>query len=108
MKTPDEIKRGLACCLSIFKDDQATRKYNERILDVLAYIKQLERERDAAVKDMHEAQGCLCLICKSFVPAQSGAKKYTCKAFGNHVFESEPLICGQFEWRGVEEDKDEA
>ena len=101
MKTPDETKRNLVTCTELVMPADVQ---HAAMVDALAYIQQLERERDAAVKDMHEAQGCLCLICKSFAPAQSGEKKYTCKAFGNHVFESEPLMCGQFEWRGAKED----
>ena len=63
MKTPDEIKKGLECarakvdgrcdayvacvCCPYFSEAQ----YPE---DIIAYIQQLERERDAAVEQLKE------------------------------------------------------
>ena len=72
--------------------------------DALAYIQQLERERDAAVRDMYEAQGLLCLICKNHFPDPK-LKKYACKEFGEHYPEDGIIMCGKFEWRGVKEEK---
>lgn len=46
---------------------------------------------------------CLCLICKNHKP-DPDKKKYICKAFGDYPFEDGPLICGQFEWRGVQKE----
>lgn len=43
MKTPEESKRRLECCLRIFRDDQAAQEHNTRILDAVAYIQQLEQ-----------------------------------------------------------------
>lgn len=71
--------------------------------DARAYIQQLERERDAAVRDMYEAQGLLCLICKNHFPDPE-LKKYVCKEFGARYPEDGIIICGKFEWRGVKED----
>lgn len=71
--------------------------------DARAYIQQLERERDAAVRDMYEAQGLLCLICKNHFPDPE-LKKYVCKEFGERYPEDGIIICGKFEWRGVKEE----
>ena len=71
--------------------------------DARAYIQQLERERDAAVRDMYEAQGLLCLICKNHFPDPE-LKKYVCKEFGERYPEDGIIICDKFEWRGVKED----
>lgn len=80
-------------------DDCAKKKgeMNEKLYAELTAVKS---ERDAAVADMHEAQGCLCLICKNHKPDPE-KKKYICKAFGDYPFEDGPLICWQFGWRGV-------
>jgi len=62
MKRPDEIKKGLECCM----DYQSCTEYGEPkcpyndvkecvdtlLADALAYIQHLEAERDAAVEDM--------------------------------------------------------
>lgn len=77
MKTPDEIKKGLYCCSH---DEDGCNcehcPYNLGLLesgciaifaaDALAYIQRLERERDAAVKDLHRVarDGQICAICK--------------------------------------------
>lgn len=56
MKTPEEIKKGLECCAE-YGDCSAGCPYNpikdcgnDLYSDAIAYIQQLERERDAAVK----------------------------------------------------------
>lgn len=60
MKTPDEIKKGLECCrLPGCKGEECTYNHDEPCHfalheDALAYIQQLERERDAAVEQLKE------------------------------------------------------
>lgn len=56
-KTPDEIKKGLECCTEMcnsescpyWEDSDCTTNVRN---DVIALIKQLEAERDAAVEDL--------------------------------------------------------
>ncbi len=62
MKTPDEIKKGLDCCRGINAPcdgcpyNMETMDYDESVSmlhdDALAYIRQLEAERDALVRDL--------------------------------------------------------
>lgn len=71
MKTPDEIKKGLECCLKNALDPCIGCPY-ERIgddewkcglnADALALIQQLEAERDAAVDALRNAE---CLIARA-------------------------------------------
>lgn len=102
-RTPEEIKWGLACCnmhqcpfleCPYFNDELCCESLNT---DALAYIQRLERERDAAVEDIHEAAmtGCLCYVC-------SHNEKGHCKAFDHGIFEA-TVMCGQYEWRGTQE-----
>lgn len=101
MKTPDEIKKGLACsekryciyesCPYYSIDDlfECLEKSRE---DALAYIQQLERERDAAVNDLYLAgseQGTFCDICR-FKDNGCDERKAT------------EMYC--WEWRGVQND----
>ena len=61
MKTPDEIKKGLECCQhdpysGLCQCDNGcpyrlTDRCDSLRKDALAYIKRLERERDAEVED---------------------------------------------------------
>lgn len=62
-----------------------------------ARIAEIERERDAAVKDISEAAqtGCLCYVCHH-------NDKGHCKAMNHDIFEA-VVMCGQYEWRGVQE-----
>lgn len=79
MKTPEEIKKGLWCCIgdSSYHCDKCPYEkgckvaHDELFDDVLAYIQQLEsklaqaeRERDAAVYDL--AAGRDCPDCKHY------------------------------------------
>lgn len=68
MKTPDEINKGLECCVEgkcsecpyfkVCDEHLATGgdvvPAGEPLADWLALVKQLERERDAAVTDLAE------------------------------------------------------
>ena len=111
MKTPDETKKGVEYLsikditkkLDAWKEGISYDYAEDAAADALAYIRQLERERDAAVRDMYEAQGLLCLICKNHSPDPE-LKKYVCKEFGERYPEDGIIICGKFEWRGVKED----
>lgn len=95
MKTPDEIKKGLVCCI-----ENNECKYcpylgncNELEEDALDYIKQLEteleavkRERDALLSDLSQARNC-CRFCKHDAVYTSECDE--CKHGSN------------FEWRGL-------
>ena len=63
MKTPEEIKKGLECCPVCSKSCayySGVDCYVELHYDALAYIQQLERERDAAVSLLDgECYACL-------------------------------------------------
>ena len=101
-KTPDEIKIGLECCKRYMggaPDDNCDvcpyqYRCSELYEDNLAYIRQLEAERDAAVKDLGVVRDCK--VCKN----------YDCRAC------DEPCKhCGIaqtcWEWRGLPEQKKE-
>ena len=62
MKTPEEIKKGLECCttgnyLSCRKCpyEQGGCGEDENLKDALAYIQQLERERDEYKRERNAA-----------------------------------------------------
>lgn len=70
MKSPEDIKKGLECCFPSEDPDcfecpyRATENcFTVRINDILAYIKQLEREMDAAVEQLKAADMEDCLGC---------------------------------------------
>ena len=99
MKTPDEINKGLECCRvgdcdcenCSYKTKKSCMHYLKR--DALAYIQQLERERDAAVNIMRE------LISRMNAGEDVMACEYCDKQFG---------VCNcnclrGFELRGVQE-----
>lgn len=118
MKTPDEIKKGLECCARVGYCYQCP--YQEECfhpsddacpmhMDALAYIKQLEAERDAAVIDIRFAFTSYVGACQ------------TCKHGKAQVDCIEPLICENceneqckcqscdsnfrnWEWRGVQKE----
>ena len=74
----------------------------------LEAIEQLIAERDAAVKDMYEAQSIVCLICKNHYQPDPAVKKYGCKEFGEFYPEEGAIVCGKFEWRGVQKEDSNA
>ena len=109
MKTPDEIKKGLECCdhegcLGCPYDDTCEVHYVTCAKDALAYIRQLERERDATrqerdglsimltsaesafetmkrerdalLADLREADRVDCSLCKSYIHAESNDCEY--------------------------------
>ena len=138
-RTPEEIKKGLECCSQntytcgegcpYEVECQRMGRSNDVILDALAYINQLERERDeaqeendlnnaaitalegaldamkrehdAAVEDMRNILGTgLCFMCQNrYLP--EGAHRYACKEIGEFREDHNPTFCGKFKWRGV-------
>lgn len=102
MNTPDEIKKGLECriaggdgrcnlyCVSC-PYFSAGYSLSAATKDALAYIQQLERERDAAVEGLKQSLSC-CKYCKHDRPYHGCAK--------------EPKLDRScFEWHGVKEEK---
>ena len=96
MKTPDEIKKGLDHCgedgckdCPYVQDCTMMDGFSELAKDSLAYIQQLEAERDAAVKSLRGR----CFECK-------------------HNKTSVCLICSKdkelkyWQWRGVQKEVD--
>lgn len=115
-KTPDEIKKGLECCQHdpynglchcdngcpywpIDKCDQLRK-------DALAYIQQLEREKNAAIEDIKKAALFLCQTCKYHHAMVDGGKHYCDKIPAEH-FDDGAIACSMYEWHGVKEEKDE-
>lgn len=117
MKTPDEIKKGLECCMfghcsycpysaeigcdcsehlgnDVREFHQQLESQNAELLTKVKQLEtkchQLERERDAAVKDI--SMGSRCTACRKF--------------FKNGGDCSGGVYCLplRFEWRGVKED----
>lgn len=106
MKSPDEIKKGLECCQT-----SMTTKYKvcskcgyfddgyecENVLreDALAYIQQLERERDAAVKELEVYK--FCTACKhdnDNLDKNNNSPCFGCSSKSN------------WQWRGAQEVKE--
>lgn len=90
-KTPDEIKKGLECCAASkcivcpYKDwNGCTTRKNT---DALAYIHQLERERDAAA-DLYKPHS----NCES------------CKHNGSKLCDNCTNKNNCWEWAGIKED----
>lgn len=98
MKTPDEIKKGLECCIvGECNSKQRTcpyRKDNDcttaTIEDALSYIQQLEREWDAAVKDLRYSSECG--TCGHYGLQGDNCQK--CRNNAMHPY---------WKWRGVQE-----
>lgn len=98
-KTPDEIKMGLELCAKdeCFGDREGC-PYNSELaecvgkmcMDALVYIRQLEAERDAAVKDLSFVRECR-----------------VCKHYGCRACDDPCRSCGvrndNWEWRGLPE-----
>ena len=73
-------------------------------------LKRVERERDAAIADMEEMQGNICHACKHYYQPNPDVKKWSCRALGEYWAEicdhdGGLLMCGNFEWRGVQDDE---
>ena len=99
MKTPDEIKKGLECASNCSENLSGCKDcpYNgldccDLHPDAMTYIRQLERERDAAVETIKEEMGC------------RACAKYT---FTENYVSTDCLDCineCNWEWRGVKEE----
>lgn len=91
-RTPEEIKKGLkkcpnrdcSLCLSSFHCDLEA--------DALAYIQQLERERDAAVEQLTETS--------NEIGSCKGCVHYTNPGYKCYLWEANENC---YEWRGVQE-----
>ena len=97
MKTPDEIKKGLAMCTHGADCSQCPYTLyecskNQMEQDALAYIRQLEAERDAAVNDVSLFPDCG--TCK-YNPRKKGYIPNDCDDCVNHC---------NWQWRGVKEE----
>lgn len=104
MKTPEEIKRGMALCKmdECFGQHEDCPYAGEPSLcvgamcdDGLAYIQQLEREKEAMMEYTHG----MCRACKHFKVPITEKPCVCCKH--NHVL----VYSGgedNWEWRGVE------
>ena len=79
--------------------------------NALAMIQQLQKERDAAVSDMKEAQGSVCLVCKHYYKPNPDIQRYACRFFGDFfkkgINPADTIWCGQFAWRGVQEKEED-
>lgn len=99
--TPEEIKTGLHCVAwddvdcseCVYKLPEFEDCVQSAAADALAYIQQLEAERDAAVEELRRTHNCN--ICKHH--KKSGG---TCEGWS---------VCGynipNWEWRGIREVK---
>lgn len=100
MKSPEEVKKGLECCKSnptcslcpYYEDDDCQMME----ADALAYIQQLEQERDTLLADLTVACADVpnpCLVCGHY---RTDWAKPGCELNG--------LTC-KWCWRGVQEVK---
>lgn len=109
MKTPDEIKKGIEY-LSIKDITKKLDAWKEGIVydyaedaatDALAYIQQLERERDAAVEAIVRHKSCIDCKHSTIIPDGDGiwidCPKRDGRCRGHDIWE----------WRGVKEDENE-
>ena len=109
MKTPEEIKKGLECCTHATcngcpyaQDGCAT---NREMIDALEYIQQLEKEHDALLADLRDADMLECAHCAHY--AHVGAQ---CEGEGD-CLECDYKNCAcngcwgnsNWEWRGAQE-----
>lgn len=86
-------------------DDDAA----DLIEELSVELEQVKRERDAAVADMEEMQGCTCQMCKHYYQPDQSVRKWSCRVLGEYwadICEHDGglLECSNFEWRGVQED----
>jgi hypothetical protein len=92
---------------------QAAEKLENEGYDELAdYVRQLKRERDAAVKDIRNAAWSCCHVCKHYYQPNPNVRIYSCKKHGDfdkHDFIADDgsIFCGAMEWRGVQGAGDE-
>lgn len=100
MKMPDEIKKGLSVCMGYAECCAICPYYHDKECqrdiktDALAYIQQLEAERDALRDGLKVELGCY--VCKHYVDDPD-------------YDSNECMSCGKnrcnFEWRGVQKEE---
>lgn len=110
MKTPDDIKKGLAVCATLdgdcencpYDDGKQLTCVDRSRRDALAYIIQLEtrlaqaeRERDAALKDIANT----CWSCGNAKPSQLSKFLYSCPHLKGKA--GVRTQCEHWQWRGV-------
>lgn len=126
MKTPDEIKKGMACCLTRWEGDYLASCHTdcpyrnegiwcrnalmhdiaESYKQVKSRLDQAERERAALKHDMRQCQSAVCNACKHHYRPNPDVRFYECALLGRfsdflNSDDDRPFICGKFEWRGV-------
>ena len=86
-------------------DCNAADGFSVLAADALAYIRQLEAERAAAVTDMRQASIYLCCACKKYHHAVRGVSHHYCEVIGEREDFTGAISCGMFEWRGVQKEE---
>lgn len=103
-KTPEEIRKGLECCNTIYGCKQCPYDVGgedlhccvKRNADALALINQLERERDAAVEDL-ETMGEDRAYCDTCLHNNTNPKEEPCSSCMSGY------LINNWQWRGVQE-----
>ena len=105
MKTPDEIKNGLnhcsedGCKQCLYKYDcDMADGFSVLAGDAIAYIHQLERERDAAVEDL-ETMGEAMAYCDTCLYNNTNCNEEPC------IRCMSGYLINKWQWRGVQEDE---
>lgn len=97
VKTPEEIKKGLECCLRMDCGSCPYMTMEDECRDIfdhaLAYIQQLERERDAAVQCIPRACGYCKHVIDYGLSNTPGCKNPECRNISG--------INTGWQWRGV-------
>ena len=103
MKTPDEIKKGLECCVigpsaHYPKCGECPYMYESMcsdtfLKDALAYIQRLEAERDAAVRELVGT----CQVCRWEDTEKCADCHFNPEAWNAHE--------SNWEWRGVQKEE---
>lgn len=107
---PEEIKKGLECCAGVgrcrsecpyYASNNTLACTNKKSMDALAYIHQLERERDALLEIVRNEADCK--VCKYLKEECNGDCSF-CEIEG-------PCACARcttedshWEWAGIKED----
>ena len=107
-RTPEEIKKGLECCINwetgCIECPYNNLPHDECVVamksDNIAYIQQLERERDAAVKALHG----VCSECIHFNSRYHPGDVMSCCKFEECVHGADDWDSeDHWQWRGVQE-----
>lgn len=99
MKTPDEIKRGLENCRDKSNCQWCPNSHIcELEWDALAYILQLEREKETLLAGI-KLHGGICMMCQYYSTPEYELPCGNCCVIYPNDREAENL----WEWRGVEE-----